>query len=50
MLDMNGKRMLANNAEDEASKINVGSFNKGLYLLHIREKGKIVKTFKVSIE
>lgn len=50
MMDLNGKSLLVQKAEQKAIQVNVQTLNKGLYLMHIQENGMIVKTMKVSIE
>jgi hypothetical protein len=50
LIDMSGKALITNDAERKEATMNVSQVRKGLYLLHIDDNGKIVKTLKVSIE
>jgi hypothetical protein len=50
MRDITGKTVFENSAEMKEVQLNVRNLQKGIYLLNIVEKGRIVKTMKVSIE
>jgi hypothetical protein len=50
LIDASGKNLTLTNAEEKETTISVQPFSKGIYFLHIKEKGVILKTFKVSIE
>jgi hypothetical protein len=50
LFDINGKTMIAEQAEKKEAVINVSNLNRGLYLLQVTDKSSTVKTMKVSIE
>jgi Leucine-rich repeat (LRR) protein len=50
IFDISGKQIRKINAYDEILEVNVATFSKGMYLLRINEKGKLVKSLHVIIE
>jgi hypothetical protein len=50
LIDANGKPLATTKAEEKETTVSVQQFIKGIYFLHVKEKGVTLKTFKVSIE